>query len=540
MADVNHPLDDGLPTGGPANAAPAWAELEVLAEGPLPSLRHLFEADAGRGARLSIECADLWIDLSRQHLTDEVLGHLHDLARQRRVLDTLTRALHGDTVNGSEDRAAIHGALRIRDRKPSDSDVVAAFTTFDQMAELATAIRAGTAMGATGHRITALVHLGIGGSHLGPALAVDALRHLVHPDLTIRFSPGVDADDLDEALLGLDPTATLVIACSKSFTTIETLTALDSALAWLATGVGDRAIDHVLAVTAAPDRARDRGIHKDRTFEIPIAVGGRFSVGSAVGLPVMVAIGPEAFNELLIGMHGVDSLSATLPVEKNPAVLLALVDVWNHCHLGRGSVAVVPYAHRLRLFIPWLQQLSMESLGKRVCHDGTDPETATGAVIWGTIGTDAQHSFFQFLHQGTDVVPVDLIGVARPATGDPRARAASDLLVTNLAGQADALAFGRTADELRAGGVDEVLVAHRTIPGDRPSTGILLGELTASTLGQLMALHENRTVATAALLGINPFDQWGVELGKQMAGELADGSAPESELLRRARSLRED
>ncbi|MED5394233.1 MAG: glucose-6-phosphate isomerase [Actinomycetota bacterium] len=537
---MNHPLDDGLPTGGPANAAPAWAELEVLAEGPLPSLRHLFEADAGRGARLSIECADLWIDLSRQHLTDEVLGHLHDLARQRRVLDTLTRALHGDTVNGSEDRAAIHGALRIRDRKPSDSDVVAAFTTFDQMAELATAIRAGTAMGATGHRITALVHLGIGGSHLGPALAVDALRHLVHPDLTIRFSPGVDADDLDEALLGLDPTATLVIACSKSFTTIETLTALDSALAWLATGVGDRAIDHVLAVTAAPDRARDRGIHEDRTFEIPIAVGGRFSVGSAVGLPVMVAIGPEAFNELLIGMHGVDSLSATLPVEKNPAVLLALVDVWNHCHLGRGSVAVVPYAHRLRLFIPWLQQLSMESLGKRVCHDGTDPETATGAVIWGTIGTDAQHSFFQFLHQGTDVVPVDLIGVARPATGDPRARTASDLLVTNLAGQADALAFGRTADELRADGVDEVLVAHRTIPGDRPSTGILLGELTASTLGQLMALHENRTVATAALLGINPFDQWGVELGKQMAGELADGSAPESELLRRARSLRED
>ncbi|GIT45679.1 MAG: hypothetical protein Ct9H300mP12_02640 [Acidimicrobiales bacterium] len=204
------------------------------------------KATPPRGARLSIECADLWIDLSRQHLTDEVLGHLHDLARQRRVLDTLTRVLHGDIVNGSEDRAAIHGALRIRDRKPSRPDVEAAFATFDQMVELATAMRAGTAMGATGHRITALVQLGIGGSHLGPALAVDALRHLAHPDLAIRFSPGVDADDLDEALLGLDPTSTLVVACSKSFTTIETLTALDGALAWLATGVGDRAIDHVL------------------------------------------------------------------------------------------------------------------------------------------------------------------------------------------------------------------------------------------------------------------------------------------------------
>ena len=540
MADVNHPLDDGLPTGGPANAASAWIELEGLAEGPLPSLRDLFESDATRGTRFSIECADLWIDLSRQHLTDEVLGHLHDLAHQRRVSDTLTKVLHGDTVNGSEERAAIHGALRTRDREPSEPDVETAFATFDQMAELATTIRAGTAMGATGHRITALVQLGIGGSHLGPALAVDALRHLVHPDLAIRFSPGVDADDLDEALLGLDPTSTLVVACSKSFTTIETLAALDGALAWLATGVGERAIDHVLAVTAAPDRARDRGIHESHTFEIPIAVGGRFSVGSAVGLPVMVAIGVEAFDELLAGMSTVDTLSADLPVEENAAVLLALVDVWNHCHLGRGSLAVVPYAHRLRLFVPWLQQLSMESLGKRVCHDGNDPETATGAVIWGATGTGAQHAFFQLLHQGTGVIPVDLIGVARPATDDPRARAASDLLITNLVAQADAMAFGRTADELRADGVDEELVAHRTTPGDRPSTGILLGELTPSTLGQLMALQENRTVATAALLGINPFDQWGVELGKQMAGDLADGSAPESELLRRARSLRED
>ena len=538
MADVNPPLD-GRPIDGSVHAASAWAELEDLSEGPSPSLRDLFAGDPARDDRLGVECADLWVGLSRQHLTYEVLGHLHVLARQRRVTDTLTGVLLGEAVNGSEDRAAVHGALRARDRSPSGPGVEEAFATFDRMAELAESIRSGKATGATGQRITALVQLGIGGSHLGPALVTDALRHLAHPDVTIRFSAGIDADDLDEALHGLDPASTLVVACSKSFTTIETLTALDGALAWLTIGVGDRAMDHVLAVTAAPDRARDHGIGDDRILEIPLAVGGRFSVGSAVGLPVMVAIGPDAFDELLAGMRVVDSLSAGLPVEENAAVLLALVDVWNHGHLGRGSVAVVPYAHRLRRFTPWLQQLSMESLGKRVCQNGSDPETPTGAVIWGATGTDAQHAFFQLLQQGTDVVPVDFIGVARPAVDDDRSRKGAEVLMTNLAAQADALAFGRTADEVRADGVDENLVAHRTFPGDRPSTAILLPELTPSTLGQLMALYENRTVATAALLGINPFDQWGVELGKQMALDLAEGTAPASELLRRARSLRE-
>jgi len=546
MADVSPPLN-GLPTDGPVHAASAWAELEDLSEGPLPSLRDLFAGDPARAERLGVECADLWIDPSRQHLTYEILGHLHHLARQRRVLDTLMRVLLGDTVNGSEDRAAIHGALRARDRSTPGHDVEAAFATFDRMAELATAIRGGTATGATGHRITAVVQLGIGGSHLGPALAVDALRHLAHPDVTIRFSSGVDADDLDEALHGLDPTSTLVVACSKSFTTVETLTALDGALAWLATGVGDRAIDHVLAVTAAPDRAIGRGIHPDRILEMPEAVGGRFSLGSAVGVAAMVAIGPEAFDEMLAGMREVDSLSAAQPVEENAAVLLALVDVWNRCLLDRGSVAVVPYSHRLRLFVPWLQQLSMESLGKGTCGDGTDPEAPTGPVVWGATGTDAQHAFFQLLHQGTDVIPVDLVGVARPTTDrssgpvdDPaRARAGADVLMTNLAAQADALAFGRTADEVRGDGVADGLVPHRTFPGDRPSTAILVPELTPTTLGQLIALQENRVVAFAALMGINPFDQWGVELGKQTARDLADGSAPESELLRRARSLRD-
>jgi glucose-6-phosphate isomerase len=235
----------------------------------------------------------------------------------------------------------------------------------------------------------------------------------------------------------------------------------------------------------------------------------------------------------------VDDLSATRPPAENAAIQLALADVWNRCHLGRGSLAVVPYAHRLRLFTPYLQQLSMESLGKGVCENGKDPETATGPVVWGGIGTDAQHAFFQLLHQGTDVIPVDFIGVARPAGDDARSPQGAEIQMTNLAAQADALAFGRTDDEARADGISDDLVAHRTFPGNRPSTAILLPELTPSTLGQLIALYENRTVAMAALLGINPFDQWGVELGKKMALDLADGSAPESELLRRARSLRD-
>ncbi len=539
MADVSHPLDNGLPTDGPAHAASAWAELENHADLGLPSLRDLFAGDPTRGERLGFECADLWIDLSRQHLTHETVGFLHDLARQRRVVDNLMRTLLGDMVNGSENRAAIHGAMRARDGLATNPEVEAGLATFERMIGLASAIRAGTATGSTATRINALVQLGIGGSHLGPALAVDALRHIAHPDVEIRFSSSADADDLTEALNGLDPASTLVIACSKSFTTAETLTALDGALAWLADGVGDAVMDHVIAVTAAPDRARALGVDDERIFEIPLAVGGRFSLGSAVGLPVMVAIGPEAFDDLLAGMRLVDDLSATRPPAENAAIQLALADVWNRCHLGRGSLAVVPYAHRLRLFTPYLQQLSMESLGKGVCENGNDPETATGPVVWGGIGTDAQHAFFQLLHQGTDVIPVDFIGVARPAGDDARSPQGAEIQMTNLAAQADALAFGRTDDEARADGISDDLVAHRTFPGNRPSTAILLPELTPSTLGQLIALYENRTVAMAALLGINPFDQWGVELGKKMALDLANGSAPESELLRRARSLRD-
>ncbi|MBH99127.1 MAG: glucose-6-phosphate isomerase [Acidimicrobiaceae bacterium] len=543
MVDVNPSLDDGLPIDGPVHSASAWAGLRDRVVEGTPSLRALLNNDPDRGKQLGIKCVDILVDLSRQHLTDEVLGHLQDLARQRRVVETLGRVLAGDTVNGSENQAASHGALRDRTGKPSGSDIEAARRTFDRMTDLATAIRDGKATGATGHRITALVHLGIGGSHLGPALAVDALKHHTHPDVTIRFSSAIDTDDLDEALSGLDPQSTLVVVCSKSFTTIETLKALDAALDWLTADLGDVAIDHVIAVTTAVRQAQDRGIQDDHILKVPVSVGGRFSIGSAVGLSVMVAIGPQAFSEMLAGMSAVDAQSATQPVEENAAILLALVDVWNRCHLGRGSMAVVPYAHRLRLFVSWLQQLSMESLGKGVCQNGDDPGTPTGPVVWGATGTDAQHAFFQLLHQGTDVVPVDFIGLLQMSTSrvdDAGVRTSANLLLTNLVAHADALAFGRNAEEVRSDGVDEALVAHRTFPGDRPSTTVLLPELTPTTLGQLISLYENRTVAFAALLGINPFDQWGVELGKRTARELADESMPEHGLLRRVRSLEDE
>lgn len=545
---MSHPLDDGLPLGGPPHAASAWTELEDHAKSELPHLRDLFADDPSRDIRMGFECADLWIDLSHQNLTDETMGFLVDLATQRQVVGTLQKTLIGDTVNSTEGRPAVHGAMRSpRAVVQGLAEVETGRATFDRMAALASEIRDGEARGATGRTVDAVVHLGIGGSHLGPALAVDALRHLTHPGVEVRFSSGIDPDDLNEALAGLDPETTLVVACSKSFTTLETLAALDGAMTWLSNGIGEAAIDHVIGVTAAPERARSLGLPEEQILEVPLGVGGRFSLGSAVGFSVMVAIGPEAFHEVLEGMHVIDVLSAAEPPEENAAVLLALVDVWNRCFLGRGSLAIVPYAHRLRLLPTHVQQVSMESLGKGVCQNSDDPETATGPVVWGAPGTDAQHAFFQLLHQGTDVVPVDLIAVARSLTDDDRSVHGQDLLVANLIAQADALAFGRTPDEVRTEGVPEDLVAHQTFPGNRPSTTILMPELSPSTLGQLIALYENRTIGMAALLGLNPFDQWGVELGKELATRIGDGltnrdgaqDPSATELLRRYRSLRE-
>lgn len=531
----------------PPGGTDAWRALSARRDAGLPTLRSLFAADPDRAGRLGVEVGDLWVDPSRQHLDDGILEALAALADERDVAGFLLRTAAGEVVNPTEGRPATHGHQRLpRDQAPPD--VVA---TRDRMAGLAAAIRDGAPVLPGGAPVETVVHLGIGGGHLGPALVVDALTGPGDPEVDVRFCAGVDPAELAATLHGPDPTTTLVVACSKSFTTIETRTTLDACLAWLGTAPGP-ATDRVVAVTAEPDRASSLGLAADRILVQPHGVGGRFSLSSAVGLSAMVAIGPEAFDDLLAGMHAVDVATVERPTTHNAAVLLALVDVWNRSVLGRTSHAVVPYAHGLRLLPAHLQQLSMESLGKGVATDGAPVTVPTGSVLWGASGTDAQHAFFQLLHQGTDVVPVEFVGVALPSPHGGRGeegwddpRHGHDLLVANLAAQADALAFGRSADEARAAGVAEDLVPHRTFSGDRPSTIVLAPELTASTLGQLVALAENRTVATGALLGVNPFDQWGVELGKELAAGLADDLATgrvgddEPEVLARYRALRD-
>ncbi len=538
------PPDEPVPLTG----SDAWHALTTRRDAGLPTLRHLFAAEPERAGRLAVEVGDLWVDPSRQHVDDGILEALSALADDRDVAGFLQRTTDGHVVNPTEGRPATHGHQRLP-RHEAPADVVA---TRDRMAGLATAIRDGAPVLPSGAPVETVVHLGIGGGHLGPALVVDALTGPGGPDVDVRFCSGVDPAELAATLHGPDPSTTLVVACSKSFTTIETRTTLDACLAWLGTAAGP-ATDRVVAVTAEPDRAAALGLDAERVLVQPHGVGGRFSLSSAVGLSAMVAIGPEAFDELLAGMHAVDVASVERPTAENAAVLLALLDIWNRSVLGRTSQAVVPYAHGLRLLPAHLQQLSMESLGKGVAADGTPTTVPSGSVLWGASGTDAQHAFFQLLHQGTDVIPVEFVGVARPAPHGGRdadgwddPRHGHDLLVANLAAQADALAFGRTADEVRAAGVAEDLAPHRTFPGDRPSTVVLAPELTASTLGQLVALAENRTVAAGALLGIDPFDQWGVELGKELAAGLADDLATgrigddEPELVARYRALRDE
>ena len=344
----------------------------------------------------------------------------------------------------------------------------------------------------------------------------EALSDLAHPGIDLRFSSNLDGADLVDTLRGLDPTSTLVVMSSKSFTTAETLVAASEARSWLTDRLGPALTNrHLVAVTGDPIRAERWGVDAERIFSVPEWVGGRFSLASAVGLALMISIGPEAFAELLEGMRAVDEhLADTSPASNGP-VILGLLDVWHRSFLGTGSLAVVPYSSRLYRFPSFLQQLMMESLGKRVTAGGSPLEGPTGGVVWGATGTDSQHAFFQYLHQGTEVVPCDLIGFMRPRHA--REGAHHDMLVANLLAQAEALALGRTREEEAADGTPPELIPHRTMPGNRPSTLILAPELNPSVLGQLIALYEHRTVVAGTLWGINPFDQWGVELGKTLS-----------------------
>ena len=488
-------------------------------------LRDLFAADARRAERLSFEAAGIHADLSKHRITAETVELLLALARERRVAEHRDAMLRGEHVNRTENRPAFHVALRMprgRSLVVDGRDVVRdVHEVLDRMAVFADRVRSGEWRGRTGERIRAVVNIGIGGSDLGPAMAYEALREFSDRELTVRFVSNVDATDLVEKLRGLDPAATLVIVSSKTFTTVETMTNARGARQWLLDGLGgDGAAiaKHVVAVSTNLEAVAEFGIDPANAFGFWDWVGGRYSMDSAIGLSTMVAIGPEGFRDMLAGFHAVDEHFAGAPLERNLPVLMGLLGVWYRDFFGTQTHAVLPYEQYLARFPAYLQQLVMESNGKRVTLDGDPVDAGTAPVVWGEPGTNGQHSFHQLLHQGTVLVPADIIAFARASNplGEHQ-----DLLLANALAQAQALAFGRTPEELRAGGVPERLVPHKAMPGDRPSTFLLLERLTPFALGSLVALYEHVVFTQGAIWGIDSFDQWGVELGKELAVALA-------------------
>ncbi|WP_432748051.1 glucose-6-phosphate isomerase [Streptomyces sp. JH002] len=489
------------------------------------SLRELFAKDPERAERLALPVGDLHVDFSKQLVTDETLRLLRELAAARGVAELRDAMFRGERINTTEDRAVLHTALRApRDaviEVDGENVVPAVHAVLDKMAGFADRVRSGEWRGHTGERITTVVNIGIGGSDLGPAMAYEALRPFTARDIGFRFVSNVDGADLHEAVRDLDPARTLFIVASKTFTTIETITNATSARGWLLDGLGgdaDAVAKHFVAVSTNAGKVAEFGIDTDNMFEFWDWVGGRYSYDSAIGLSLMIAIGPERFREMLGGFHLVDEHFRTAPAEENVPLLLGLLGVWYGAFHDAQSHAVLPYSHYLSKFTAYLQQLDMESNGKRVDRQGEPVSWQTGPVVWGTPGTNGQHAYFQLLHQGTKLIPADLLGFARPvAELAPDLAAQHDLLMANLFAQGQALAFGKTAEEVREEGVAEELVPHRTFPGNRPTTTILATELSPSVLGQLIALYEHKVFVQGAIWDIDSFDQWGVELGKVLA-----------------------
>jgi glucose-6-phosphate isomerase len=504
----------------PIDQTPEWAALvehrTALADTPL---RGLFADDPNRGTELSVEVGDLYVDYSKHRVTRQTLVLLADLARAAEVEHLRDAMFAGEHINLTEDRAVLHIALRAPEGSVIEDegyDVVPdVHEVLNQMGRFADAVRSAERRGATGERLTSIVNIGIGGSELGPAMAAVALDAFVDRDLDLRFVSNVDGADLDLKLRGLDPARTLVIIASKTFTTLETMTNAHSARTWLVDALGENAVEHhFVALSTNLDEVVAFGIDPANAFGFWDWVGGRYSFDSAIGLSLMLGIGAAAFADLLAGFRLVDDHFRTAPVEANAPMLLGLLGVWYSNFWGAQSHAVLPYSQELARFPAYLQQLDMESNGKSVTRRGEPVGWDTGPVIWGEPGTNGQHAFFQLLHQGTRLIPADLIGFNRP--NHPYAEH-HDLLMANLFAQAEALAFGRAADEVRAAGVDEELVAHRTFAGDRPTTTILADRLTPSILGQLVALYEHKVFTQGAVWDVNSFDQWGVELGKSLA-----------------------
>ncbi|MCC8334478.1 glucose-6-phosphate isomerase [Streptomyces sp. R1] len=516
---------------------PEWAALtkhrEQLGE---VRLRELFAADPGRGTGWTLRVGDLHVDYSKHLVTDETLRLLRELAAATDVFGLRDAMFRGGRINITEDRAVLHTALRApRDaviEVDGENVVPQVHAVLDKMAGFADRVRSGEWTGHTGKRIKNVVNIGIGGSDLGPAMAYEALRAFTDRSLTLRFVSNVDGADLHEAVRDLDPAETLFIIASKTFTTIETITNATSARSWLLAGLGgdEKAVaKHFVALSTNAGKVADFGIDTANMFEFWDWVGGRYSYDSAIGLSLMIAIGPDRFREMLDGFRIVDEHFRTAPAESNVPLLLGLLGVWYGDFLDAQSHAVLPYSHYLSKFTAYLQQLDMESNGKSVDREGNPVEWQTGPVVWGTPGTNGQHAYYQLIHQGTKLIPADFIGFARPvAELSDGLKAQHDLLMANFFAQTQALAFGKTPDEVRAEGVPEELVPHKTFRGNHPTTTILAAELTPSVLGQLIALYEHKVFVQGAVWNIDSFDQWGVELGKVLAKRiepaLTDGS----------------
>ncbi|MFK0289722.1 glucose-6-phosphate isomerase [Streptomyces sp. NPDC090442] len=488
-------------------------------------LRELFAKDPGRAGRLTLQVGDLHLDYSKHLVTDETLRLLRELAAACGVAELRDAMFRGERINLTEHRSVLHTALRAPGSAVITADgenvVPAVHHVLTKMATFADRVRSGDWKGHTGRRIKTVVNIGIGGSDLGPAMAYEALRAYTHRDMQFRFVSNVDGADLHEAVRDLDPAETLFIIASKTFTTIETITNATSARDWLLTGLGagaDAVAKHFVALSTNAEKVAEFGIDTDNMFEFWDWVGGRYSYDSAIGLSLMIAIGPERFREMLAGFHLVDEHFRTAPPEENAPLLLGLLGIWYGNFWDAQSHAVLPYSHYLSKFTAYLQQLDMESNGKSVDRQGHPVNWQTGPVVWGTPGTNGQHAYYQLLHQGTKMIPADLLGFARPVEDlQPHLVPQHDLLMANLFAQGQALAFGKTADEVRAEGVAEELVPHRTFRGNHPTTTILASELSPSVLGQLIALYEHKVFVQGAVWNINSFDQWGVELGKVLA-----------------------
>jgi glucose-6-phosphate isomerase len=513
-----------------ATGSSEWQALQLHADKVRDlHLRDLFADDPQRGSRLTAQAADLYVDYSKHRVTDETIGLLVALAERAGLKHRIEAMFAGEHINTSEDRAVLHTALRLpRDAKlvVDGQDVVAdVHNVLDRMSAFADRVRSGAWVGHTGQRIRTVVNIGIGGSDLGPVMACEALKAYRAADISCRFVSNIDPTDLFERTHDLDPATTLFVVVSKTFSTQETLTNATEARKWLLAGLGagdgaDRGAvaRHFVAVSTNEQRVAAFGIDTANMFGFWDWVGGRYSLPSAVGLSVMLAIGPERFREMLAGYHAVDEHFRTTPVERNVPALLGLLNVWYGNFLGAQTHAVLPYAQDLHRFPAYLQQLSMESNGKSVKLDGSPVDSETGEIFWGEPGTNGQHAFYQLIHQGTKVIPADFIGFSEP---NHDIGAMHDLFMSNFFAQTAALAFGRTREQVEQEGIPADVVPHKVMPGNHPTTTIIAPKLTPSTLGQLVALYEHIVFTEGTVWGVNPFDQWGVELGKVMASQLA-------------------